>query len=341
MRRVGLHVFCSVKGGVGKSTLSVLAAKLLAAKGRVPVLVDTDMLGTSLADGLKLCAPKVKATDGFLDLEAPPTNQWYSLTETRELRTTRKLWLDERGDQGDAGPPVPPAYLNDALHYPVPDPSRECAVAALLWRHQEDDGVWYLPSSPLLGDAMLAAPYGVNANGEYRFIRRLTWVLDGLLSDRPRLTDVVLDLPPGTWGFSHEVLMLLGQIAGRVPLPEGYPVWSGIEWLLNPFIVTSRDRNDRLVAIDYFMEARRRLPRLIPLCNRLSVAPRALRDEIKDDLPAPLKGLGIEELVRLVPELSASAGRVFVAGNLNLGTEAEEMRRTLRLDLVLAEGDAP
>jgi len=54
MRPLGLHVFCSVKGGVGKSTLAVVTGKLLASLGRVPVVVDLDMLGASLADGRDL-----------------------------------------------------------------------------------------------------------------------------------------------------------------------------------------------------------------------------------------------------------------------------------------------
>ena len=106
---------------------------------------------------------------------------------------------------------VPPAYLNDALNYSVPDPPRECAVHALLWRHETDDGVWYLPSSPLQIDAEEAATHALGVDGEYRWIRRLTWVIDGLLDQRPDITDIILDLPPGTWGFAHEVLVLAGH----------------------------------------------------------------------------------------------------------------------------------
>jgi Mrp family chromosome partitioning ATPase len=48
-RTIGLHVFCSAKGGVGKSTLAVAAAKLLADRGRTCVLVDADLTGTPSA----------------------------------------------------------------------------------------------------------------------------------------------------------------------------------------------------------------------------------------------------------------------------------------------------
>ena len=54
MRSVTLHVFASVKGGVGKSTLAVQCARLCAAAGRPTVLFDFYFTGTSLADGLPL-----------------------------------------------------------------------------------------------------------------------------------------------------------------------------------------------------------------------------------------------------------------------------------------------
>ena len=71
------HAFASAKGGVGKSTLAVACAKLIASEaGRRCVLVDADMTGTSLADGLKLCAPDVTAgRDGRPKSDAAPTGR--------------------------------------------------------------------------------------------------------------------------------------------------------------------------------------------------------------------------------------------------------------------------
>jgi hypothetical protein len=333
VRKIGLHLFCSVKGGVGKSTLSVVAAKLLAKRGKVPVLVDTDMLGSSLADGLALCAPVVaESEDGLLDLEAQPTGQWYSLLETRELRQRRRDWLERNEDKETSfESAVAPAYLNDALHYLVPDPRHDCSVVALLWKHETKDDVWYLPSSPLQVDAARAAPHSVGAGDGYDWIRRLSWVLDGVLEQKPEVTDIVLDLPPGTWGFAHQILLLAGHLSRSSPLPAGYPNWSQrVCWLVNPFIVTSRDRNDRVVAIEYFIEVKSALP-LLPLCNRLSGAPASLRAEIRRDLPKALQSLGIEDLLRVVPELPHSLGRVFTEGNVVV-EEEEEIAKALRLD---------
>ncbi len=97
---IDLHVFASAKGGVGKSTLAVACAKLLAATpGCLPIVVDADMTGTSLADGL-------------------------------------------RG--------LPPPFLNDALRPFLESKTDELVnvrVDSLLWHHEEDDDVWYLPSS--------------------------------------------------------------------------------------------------------------------------------------------------------------------------------------------------
>lgn len=57
MRTVSLHAFCSTKGGVGKSTLAVAWTELLRVDGRRCVLLDADLTGSSLADGLDLCSP--------------------------------------------------------------------------------------------------------------------------------------------------------------------------------------------------------------------------------------------------------------------------------------------
>lgn len=336
MTTFGLHVFCSVKGGVGKSTLAVATAKLLAARGRRPVIVDADMLGASLADGLRLRAPVVSTIEGgAIDLEGAATGDWYSVAQTRLMRDQRGLWLERHAIQDSSGPipqAPPPPFLNDALSYAVPDSHRECNVASLIWRHEFDDGVWYLPSSPLRVDAARAAPYAVGQVGEFQWVRRLAWVLDGLLDQRPELTDVVLDLPPGTWGFAHEIMVLTGTLGSGGSLPEGYPPWGTKRtWRVNPFIVTSRDRNDRVLALDYFLYARGLVPQLRPLCNRLHEGLGELRRQVKADLPRAVRSLGIEREILSVPELPRSLGRAFVDGDVKL-EEVGTLLATLRLD---------
>ncbi|HSP81445.1 MAG TPA: P-loop NTPase, partial [Myxococcaceae bacterium] len=85
------YSFHSVKGGVGKSTLSVLTALGLAQRGGRPVtLIDMDLTGTSLADVLPLEAPAWDsvALEEKLPLLRPPTG-FLSLEETRERMELR------------------------------------------------------------------------------------------------------------------------------------------------------------------------------------------------------------------------------------------------------------
>ncbi|MEO5726298.1 MAG: P-loop NTPase, partial [Byssovorax sp.] len=136
-RTIRLHTFCSVKGGVGKSTLATICAKLLADRGRVPVLVDCDLTGTSLADGLRLCAPVVaEHEDGAIDLEAPPTGEMLSLDETRSRRTARRDALRRDGEKWKDRP-RPPPYFNDPLNYTFLT-KRPARVDALLWKHERE-----------------------------------------------------------------------------------------------------------------------------------------------------------------------------------------------------------
>lgn len=330
MSTIGLHVFCSVKGGVGKSTLAIASGKLLAERGSVPVIFDIDMLGASLADGLRLRAPVVETTtDGWLDLEAPPTENWYPVDASRKLRRARALQSSR--SINDAARVPAPAFLNDAFEYPVPDPARECSIGAMLWRHEKPDGVWYLPSSPLRTDAARAAVWTVGSAGDFRWVRRLTWLIDGLLAQRPDVTDIVLDLPPGTWGFAHEVMVLVGTLARDQPLPKGYPRWAtSREWRVNPFIVTSRDRNDRVSAMEYVLDTLTLIPNLVPLCNRAHEDAQGLMHQVRADLPHEIQDLKLETKLRFVPELRKSLGRTFVDGDLLL-EEQEELFTALRL----------
>src|SRR5688500_17844850 len=129
-RNITLHVFCSVKGGVGKSTLATTCAKLLAGSGRAPLLVDADLTGTSLADGLRLCAQKTALRpDGTVNVEAAPTGEFCTRDEVVRLRRRRRDTPERKG--------LPPAYLNDALR-PYLDSKLEyegeVRVDALFWR---------------------------------------------------------------------------------------------------------------------------------------------------------------------------------------------------------------
>jgi NUBPL iron-transfer P-loop NTPase len=335
MRSLGLHVFCSVKGGVGKSTLAVVTAKLLASLGRVPVVVDLDMLGASLADGLSLCAPRVQTHDGLLDLEAPPTGEWASVAETRDLRDERKSWTEHHTDLVETLTSAPPpVFLNDAFFYPVPTPGRDCCISAFLWRHERDDGVGYLPSSPLREDARRSAPFSLGAVGGFGWVRRLAWILDALLEQKSDVTDIIIDLPPGTWGFAHEIMVFVGALGRDGRLPNGYPRWhEALDVRVNPFVVTSRDRSDHVLAFEYLASVRTRVPGLRPLLNRAYEGIDALRRRVRDGLHPALRDLGIEQLLAAVPSLPSSLGQVFVDGDVAVkDRDRDTLIETLRLE---------
>lgn len=329
MRTLGFHLFASVKGGVGKSTLAVLVAKLLADRGQRPVVLDADVLGSSLADGLQLCAPVVPEGEGGPDYFAAPTGQWHGLVATRELRIKRKHWWSQRALPVQASVPGPP-YLNDMLLFSGPRSDQEYRVDAMLWRAVHDDGVRYLPSSPIRDDAIRVAPYLTGNHPHFAWARRLAWVLEALVTRDTSVTDIVIDLPPGTWGIVHETLVLAGAMAG--PMPQGYPQWHDeLRWTVVPTIVTTADRNDRLLAMEYWLETRVNLPVLGILVNR-TVEPRAkILAGIGKDLPVPLRGLGIEDEVRFVPQLGDTLGRLFVEGELRVGPNHRELADMLRL----------
>lgn len=329
MRKMGFYLFASVKGGVGKSTLAVLATKLLAERGRHPVLLDSDVLGSSLADGLGICAPVIAHGDTGPDYRAPPTGQWHSLVETRQLRDARRLSLEERGNSENAA--LSPPFLNDALLFEAASVQTDCRVDAMLWRHSPRGNDRYFPSSPVRFDGMRIAPYITGNDLHFSWVRRTAWIIDALISNNREITDVIVDLPPGTWALSHEALVLAGKI--EQPLPSGYPQWQDeIAWTAVPTIVTTPDRNDRLLAMEYWNFAREKIKGLGVLMNRTRGSTVALKKAIHDDLPRPLQQLGIENTVRFAPNLSRSLGQLFVDGALQIDESLRELSPPLRLD---------
>lgn len=300
-----IHAFCSAKGGVGKSTLAVACAKLLAAGGRRCVLIDADLTGTSLADGLRLCAPEVVTKpDGRADLDAAPRG-YLDRDATLRLRAGR--------ERARASEPLPPAFLNDALlhgHERWLDGEgavAECNIATILWKHERDDGVLYVPSSPLRPDVKVALGW-LYYEERHAWIQRMTWLIDGMVQQMPELTDIVLDLPPGLFGFADEVLSLLSHLDAGIALPPGYPeTWGtgGVLWRARPFLVTTPDRNDLAVALGYFLERRADLPSLTLLINNRINEP--IEEIVKDAgklfgivAPGALESVGYHDSLALV-----------------------------------------
>jgi hypothetical protein len=323
-RTIGLHVFCSAKGGVGKSTLAVAAAKLLAAQGRVPVLIDADLTGTSLADGLALCAPEVTiGPDGHPDLTAQPTGR--SLTRRETLRL-----LDGRNNLSwdNTEPSPPPPFFNDVLRGAAPD--RECQIDALFWRHRDDDKVLYLPSSPARRDVLVALGW-LYKEEPFTWLQRVTWILDEMAKQVPTLSDVVFDLPPGLFGFAHEMLALVSNLEKGTTLPSGFPKWptDELSWRGNALLVTTPDRNDLFAAIDYSVRQKEDLTRLGLVLNKSTEATMSrIRADIRERRG---EAHALIELAQ-VGEMRATLGEVFTSGALPLTDEVHKLRAALRIE---------
>lgn len=329
-RTIVLHAFFSVKGGAGKSTLATACAKILAAQGRAPVLVDCDLTGTSIADGLRLCAPKVALhEDGSMDLEAPPAGQpCYSIEESWRLRAGRRIaLLHEKGPQDR---PQPPPYLNDALNHAfvTETPAR---VDALLWQHERQDGVLYLPSSSAYGDVVQSIEW---LYGEpFDWARSLVLTLDQLARQMPALTDVVLDLPSGTWGLAHETLVLFSVLLDGKPLPVDYPAWHAgpIQWIPNPFMVMTRDPNDFVPGLEYVARYSFKVPSLKPIVNRVNDGLSVLRHVTRERLGPILSAAGLEEKLDKIDVIDALAS-IFWDGDIAVDSIPQAVTKTLRLE---------
>ncbi len=321
-----IYAFCSAKGGVGKSSLSVACAKLLAAEGRTCVLIDADLTGTSLADGLRLCAPQVTLRDnGTVNLNAPPTG-YLDRAATLELRRARAAfsWTTV---------PPPPAFLNDALTHDCGDATtlqyKECEIATVLWQHEQDDGVLYVPSSPLDRDVGIALGW-LYYEERHAWIRRMSWLIEGMRKQIPGLMDVVIDLPPGLFGFADEMLTLLSHLGSGEALPVGYPpTWNTPDghWKTRPFLVMTSDRNDVAAGCAYYVRRRKDFPALVPLINRCS-------EGIESIVASARELFG----VMLTPEMFEQVGeiremqQIFTrVGDLVLTPDVMKVRSALRI----------
>jgi len=297
-RTITLRAFCSAKGGVGKSTLAVAAAKLLAARGRAVVVLDADLTGTSLADGLDLCAPKLSTLDdGTVDY----------LSASGEL-LDRGATVKARDLRARAVPEIvpPPPFLSDLLVYPVEEDA-ELPLASLFWRMRRDDGVRYLPSSPLANDVSMALGW-LDTSNDSAWTHRLVWLLDAMLDRAGEIDDIVFDLPPGLFGFSVKVLSLLSHLQRLEELqgmPPGYPRWErrDVQWRCDPVLVTSQDRNDLWACVDWYARNRADLLTLRLLVNKHTLPlPRVEKEATerlnKLGLPIdrlPLRGVGLQQ----------------------------------------------
>lgn len=212
--------FHSVKGGVGKSTLSALAAVWLArARSDRPVyLVDMDLTGTSLADVLPLRPPSWGADEGApLPLHAAPAG-FHDRERVQDL-------LDLRAEREDAAPAVGVPFLNDFLLFATPswDEQREMPVRSVCWQLAGGpENLHVLPSSALPVDLERTLPVIYDEEHAAFLEARLEHLLDAIV-DRDGEAAVVFDTPPTIPGLSRSVLSLAFRLSRtpKTPLEEG------------------------------------------------------------------------------------------------------------------------
>ncbi len=246
LRCVSFH---SVKGGVGKSTLSYLVARAFAKRGPV-ALIDTDLTGTSLADVLPLRPPQW-GNESMLPLSLPP-ERWGSVEAGRNGLKSRAA------EEKSYARYVP--LLNDFLLWQEHrhEPEKDIHPLALSWKLNEGDScepnLWVLPSSALPNDLnhMLHVIYDELHAG---FLEsRLEWLLHFIL-ERTDIRTVVFDTPPTIPGLSRAILSMAMRLPDYKALCEdgtGTPLeltkekTCPIEWI--PCLITSPDLQDMRAA---------------------------------------------------------------------------------------------
>ncbi|HFE43998.1 MAG TPA: hypothetical protein ENJ18_00700, partial [Nannocystis exedens] len=235
------YSFHSVKGGVGKSTLSTALALGLARRhpDRQVVLIDLDLTGTSLSDVLPLCAPRWSSNK--LDLLKAPDHGFFSADETQERITRREPQLRDR---------VP--YLNDFLLRTDTDWSTDDDVVpeALFWAL--DGGpknLRVIPSSALPADLERIIPVIFDEEHAPFLEARMEVLLDTIMPDEDEEKIVVIDTPPTIPGLSRSVISLafrLGHKPKRALAEDDYipsRVEAGrVHWQVG--MVLSRDQQD-------------------------------------------------------------------------------------------------
>lgn len=192
----------SVKGGVGKSTLSTAIAHTLACRhrGTEVFLIDMDLTGTSLGDALPLEAPSWP--EGQVDLLRPPTG---NLSRDETL-----LQIDLRQDGPYDVSQLRVPYLNDFLLWADADWStqRDVLPEALCWRLQAGpDNLRVLPSSALPDDLQRIIPVIFDEEYAAFLEQRVEALLASLVPDSGERI-IVFDTPPTIPGLSRSIISL-------------------------------------------------------------------------------------------------------------------------------------
>lgn len=218
--------FHSIKGGVGRSYLAVKkATELAAAHPREPVyLIDMDLTGTSLADGLPLCAPLLRGSSPLTPkkLQEAEVVGFSTVDETRALITQRH---EGAKDRTRAMKDLHVPFFNDfLLHVPAGDDyDEDVALEALCWRLEGGPkNLYVMPTSACPGDIERILPL-VNDEDHAAFVEARLETLLARLLERDSKVTVVFDTMRGLFGVGRAVLSLgLRQVMSpKEPLSEG------------------------------------------------------------------------------------------------------------------------
>jgi hypothetical protein len=252
---VQVIAFASLKGGVGKSTLAVASAIQRARDGEQVLLVDGDLTGTSLADALEFLAPG-------------PTGAVLSREQTVGLRRSRRADLIAKREPGA------PYFFNDVLAAPRSTSMEHSSDASTqrpplpqtLWRLEGVPSLAVLPSSSVPEDFEGAINWLQDPGATLDF-RLAQWLID-VRAAWPELGCVVVDLPPGIFGFAKLALKGLAHLVGQLDLGADYPPALPQHFAFQPLLVTSEEPQDLFQSIEAFFEMRPTVPALSLLVNR-------------------------------------------------------------------------
>lgn len=295
--------FHSVKGGVGKSTLSYLVARLLAEQapeGERVALIDADLTGTSLADVLALRAPRWNGVgrDDQLPLDREP-DEWTDLAHssgTENLDPPPPPTLTTRALREDGHAHDVP-LLNDFLLWDNNryDPDKDVHPEALFWKPLANDPLAerlvVIPSSALPNDLAQILPL-IYAELHAAYLEsRLEWLLHWLLA-KTNVKTVIFDTPPTIPGLSRAVLSMAMRLPDDVALAKdgGTPNLltraEGTKITWTAFLIASTDLQD-LRAADRWLDGRdeAELGRIQAIINR------ANRHDPEELLKAKLTGV--------------------------------------------------
>jgi hypothetical protein len=246
------YSFHSVKGGVGKSTLSTLAALELAQKHPDDDvwLIDLDLTGTSLADALPIQAPDLGAPTVQLGKLRSPPSAHLSVADSITAVERRGEHLEGRAPTDDERAGA--LFLNDWLLHAQRGwtPGDELPLAAVSWRlHDGPPNLRVLPSSALPEDLRRTIPVVFDEEFAGFFEARIEWLLEAItIAGAGRPAHVVIDVPPTIPGLSRAVLGVALRLASAAPVAladDGFipeHLRQGIAWRAS--MVTTLDLPD-------------------------------------------------------------------------------------------------